>query len=124
MTSKQKFQGLVKKAIKAGDEPFIEDDETPAKVDPIGSTATSISRRNKSLRRSLINRGNSKEVAENFCLLELNSEQLLTYNPKLATFTPTTRIAYARFKNVIKKEAVLPEEEEEYAKVFRDLNFC
>ena len=46
-------------------------------------------------------RGNSIEDADDLCLLELNTDQLVTYNPRLAKYTPTTRIAYAKFKNVI-----------------------
>ena len=117
LTSKEKFRGLAKKAVKA--EGIVEDEEevlgTKPRLrnDPIGSTAVSIRRRNRSLRRSLIMRGNSQEAAENICILELNSDELVTYNPKLAAFTPTTRIAYAKFKNVIKKTPAFLEEDEE-----------
>ena len=44
--------------------------------------------------------------------MELNTEQLVTYNPKLAKYTPTTRIAYAKFKNVIQSKHPFIEEEE------------
>lgn len=114
LTSKEKFRGLAMKAVKA-EANENESDEGPALVrnDPIGSTAVSIRRRNRSLRRSLIMRGNSQEAADNICILELNSDELVTYNPKLASFTPTTRIAYAKFKNVIKKDSPFLEEDEE-----------
>lgn len=46
------------------------------KADPIGSTAVSVRRHNKSLRRSLLARGNSQEVADTICLRELNSDQV------------------------------------------------
>ena len=118
MTSKEKFRGLALKAVKA--EGVTENDEEEmfaskprVRNDPIGSTAISIRRRNRSLRRSLIMRGNSQEAADNICILELNSDELVTYNPKLASFTPTTRIAYAKFKNVIKKTPPFMEEDDE-----------
>ena len=83
------------------------------KIDPIGSAKNSIIRRNRSLRRSLIHRGNSLDEADRLCLIDLNSDQLVTYNPKLASFTPTTRIAYAKFKNVVKKDLFAVDEEGE-----------
>ena len=112
LTGKQKFKGLALKAIKQehGEE---EEAEFSVRNDPIGSTATSIRRRNRSLRRSLIKRGNSIEDADKLCLSELNSDELVTYNPKLASFTPTTRIAYAKFKNIIKSKPPFIEDEED-----------
>ena len=55
--------------------------------------------------------------------MELNTEQLVTYNPKLAKYTPTTRIAYAKFKNVIQSKHPFIEEEETgtYLIVMRNL---
>ncbi len=58
-------------------------------------------------------RGNSQEMADNICLTELNTDELVTYNPKLAAFTPTTRIAYAKFKNVIKGHPPFNEDDED-----------
>ena len=55
-----------------------------------------------SLRKSLLQRGNSAEEIAG--ILALNSEELVVYNPKLADFTPTTRMAYARFRNVVKRD--------------------
>ena len=46
------------------------------KADPIGSTQTSVRRHNKSLRRSLLARGNSKEMADTICLKELTSDEV------------------------------------------------
>ena len=57
-------------------------------------------------------RGNSIEDADDLCLLELNTDQLVTYNPRLAKYTPTTRIAYAKFKNVIQQKPPFFEDEE------------
>ena len=57
-------------------------------------------------------RGNSIEDADDLCLLELNTDQLVTYNPRLAKYTPTTRIAYAKFKNVIQHKPLFFEDEE------------
>lgn len=57
-------------------------------------------------------RGNSIEDADDLCLLELNTDQLVTYNPRLAKYTPTTRIAYAKFKNVIQQKPLFFEDEE------------
>ena len=37
----------------------------------------------------------------------------LVYNPNLATFTPTTRLAYAKFKSAIKRDSVPIMEEDE-----------
>jgi len=49
------------------------------RADPIGSTAVSVRRHNRSLRRSLLARGNSKEIADSICLRELNSDQVIVY---------------------------------------------
>jgi len=43
--------------------------------------------------------GNSLEQIK-ISLRQLNSEQLLSYNPRLVDYTPATRIAYARFKGI------------------------
>jgi hypothetical protein len=43
----------------------------------------------------------------------LSTFQLVTYNPKLASFTPTARIAYAKFKSTIKADITLDEEDED-----------
>ena len=110
LTSKQKFKGLALKAIKQENE---EHASPIRKSDPIGSTRNSLIRRNRSLRRSLIQRGNSLEEADKLVLSDLNTDQLVTYNPKLASFSPTTRIAYAKFKNVIKKDLFALDEEGE-----------
>ena len=110
LTSKQKFKGLALKAIKQENEVDV---ETPKKIDPIGSTKNSIIRRNRSLRRSLLRRGNSVEEIDKLCLADLNTDQLVTYNPKLASFSPTTRIAYAKFKNVVKKDLFALDEKDE-----------
>ncbi len=88
-------------------------------------TRTSIQRRNKSFRKSMLARGtlglllqfsdlfhfflihkysphcslsgNSQEQIE-VNLRKLDSDELINYNPKLKDYTPATRIAYARFK--------------------------
>ena len=112
LTSKQKFKGLALKAIKQENEG---DAETP-KIDPIGSTKNSIIRRNRSLRRSLLHRGNSLEETDKLCLSDLNTDQLVTYNPKLASFSPTTRIAYAKFKNVVNRDLFAVDERDELVK--------
>ena len=111
LTSKEKFKGLALKAIK---QEHGEDDPCSPlrRSDPIGSTATSIRRKNASFKTSLMARGNSADMADNICLLELDTEQLVSYNPKLASFTPATRIAYARFKNMVKKEPLIMEDDE------------
>ena len=100
MTKKEKFRSLALKAIKQEHE-----EESPIKRhDPIGSKETSIRRRNASLRRSLIARGNSMEETDYVCLTAMNSDELVVYNPKLSKYTPTTRMAYAKFKNALKNQ--------------------
>lgn len=54
--------------------------------------------------------GNSQEEIE-VNLRKLDSEQLLSYNPKLIDYTPATRIAYARFKSKLQE---IEEPEERY----------
>ena len=96
MSGKDKFRGLALKAIKQEN-----DGSTPSR-DPIGRRDHSLRRKQNSLRKSLLQRGNSAEEIAG--ILALNSEELVVYNPKLADFTPTTRMAYARFRNVIKRD--------------------
>ena len=96
MSGKDKFRGLALKAIKQ------EIEGSTASRDPIGRRDNSLRRKQNSLRKSLLQRGNSVEEIED--ILALNSDQLVIYNPKLADFTPTTRMAYARFRNVVKRD--------------------
>ena len=97
MSGKAKFRGLALKAIKQENE-----GSTPSRRDPIGRRDHSIRRKQNSLRKSLLQRGNSIEEIDD--ILALNSDELVVYNPKLADLTPTTRMAYARFRNVIKRD--------------------
>ncbi|XP_042237960.1 transient receptor potential protein-like isoform X2 [Homarus americanus] len=66
--------------------------------DQIGSSQLSLKRSQTSIRRRI--------KFENEKLLRtLNPDQIVEYNPNLEEYTPTTRIAYARFKvNTLKKE--------------------
>ncbi|XP_040567143.1 transient receptor potential protein isoform X1 [Lepeophtheirus salmonis] len=76
---------------------------------PIGSKAASLKRRNTSLKRSLLIRGNSREDIEKNLLRDTNS--LLSYNPRLKDVSPAMRIAWAKFKGGF--DDVLYEKEEE-----------
>lgn len=59
--------------------------------DPIGSSTEALQRQTRrSLRRHLRHQPNSD-------LESLDPKRLLEYNPNLSDFTPTTRIAYAKF---------------------------
>ena len=68
--------------------------------DPIGSTQTSIKRHRSSLKRSLLQRGNSQQEIK-MVLTRLNSEELVAFNPHLSEHAPTTRRAYAKFKTAL-----------------------
>lgn len=48
-----------------------------------------------SFRKTLLLRGTSVDD-----LNAMTAEELVQYNPKLAEYTPTTRIAYAKFKTL------------------------
>ena len=37
------------------------------------------------------------------CLDQLDSDQLVNYNPKLVDYTPVTRMAYAKFKTTLEQ---------------------
>ncbi|XP_059081823.1 transient receptor potential protein-like [Tigriopus californicus] len=94
------FKRIAKAAAKKGEKKDWNDQvkKSSIKSDPIGSSQISIRKRNQSLRRSLLARGNSKDEID-VCLKQLSSEQLVSYNPKLVDYTPATRIAYAKFKS-------------------------
>ncbi|XP_045126101.1 transient receptor potential protein-like isoform X2 [Portunus trituberculatus] len=66
--------------------------------DQIGSSQTSLRRSQTSIRRRIQH--------ENEMLLKtLNPDKIVEYNPNLERYTPTTRVAYAKFKvNTLKKE--------------------
>ena len=49
-------------------------------------------------RKTLLLRGSSVED-----LNAMTAEELVQYNPKLVDYTPTTRLAYAKFKTLGKK---------------------
>lgn len=72
------------------------------KRDPIGSHSNSIKRHRNSLKKSLLQRGNSQEEI-NMVLTRLNSEELVAFNPMLADLAPEARRAYARFKDALNK---------------------
>lgn len=63
-------------------------------TDPIGSTRTFQERRMASFRKTILERGGSEEELNN-----LTASELVNYNPLLANYTPTTRLAYAKFKS-------------------------
>ena len=65
--------------------------------DQIGSSQTSLRRSQTSIRRRIQH--------ENEMLLNtLNPDKIVEYNPNLENFSPTTRVAYAKFKvNTLKK---------------------
>ncbi|XP_069177288.1 transient receptor potential protein [Procambarus clarkii] len=66
--------------------------------DQIGSSETSIKRSQSSIKRRI-------QYENEMLLKSLNPEMIAEYNPNLEVHTPTTRIAYARFKvNTLKKE--------------------
>ena len=70
---------------------------TSIRGDPIGSTETSIRRHRNSLKRSLLQRGNS-QMEIKMVLTRLNSEELVAFNPNLSEIAPLARRAYAKFK--------------------------
>ena len=91
-------------------------------TDPIGSTMTSMKRRNQSLKKSLIARGTSVRISSlllqlssvlncagnsqeeiDSTLRKMSSDQLVSYNPLLEDYTPATRIAYAKFKSKLQQ---------------------
>ena len=54
------------------------------------------------------------EETDFVCLTAMNADELVVYNPKLSKHTPTTRMAYAKFKNAIKvQDHKLVEEDED-----------
>ena len=60
--------------------------------DPIGSsTEVKVRQSRQSIRRHIISNYNN-------ALVNMDPDQLVEYNPKLSLVTPTTRIAYAKFK--------------------------
>ncbi|XP_069953350.1 transient receptor potential protein-like [Cherax quadricarinatus] len=66
--------------------------------DQIGSSETSLMRSQTSIKRRI-------QYENEMLLKSLNPEKIAEYNPNLEIHTPTTRIAYARFKvNTLKKE--------------------
>lgn len=66
--------------------------------DQIGSSQTSLRRSQTSIRRRI-------QYENEKLLSSLNPDDIAEYNPNLRAHTPTTRIAYARFKvNTLKKE--------------------
>jgi hypothetical protein len=70
-------------------------------VDHIGSTSTFQERRLASFRKTLLLRGTSVED-----LNAMTAEELVQYNPRLIDYTPTTRLAYAKFKTLGKSPAL------------------
>ena len=64
-------------------------------IDHIGSTKAFEQRRLASFKKTLLLRGTSVED-----LNGMTAEELVEYNPKLVDYTPTTRIAYAKFKTL------------------------
>lgn len=68
--------------------------------DPIGSTENSIRRHRNSLKRSLLQRGNS-QMEIKMVLTRLNSEELVAFNPNLSEIAPLARRAYAKFKSAL-----------------------
>jgi hypothetical protein len=64
-------------------------------VDHIGSTRTFQEKRLATFRKTLLLRGSSVED-----LNAMTAEELVQYNPKLVDYTPTTRLAYAKFKTL------------------------
>ncbi|XP_069993732.1 transient receptor potential protein [Penaeus vannamei] len=66
--------------------------------DQIGSSETSLRRSQTSIRRRI-------QYENEKLLKSLNPDDIAEYNPNLRSHTPTTRIAYAKFKvNTLKKE--------------------
>lgn len=63
-------------------------------VDHIGSNKTFQERRMASFRRTILARGGSEDE-----LNTLTASELVNYNPLLKNYTPTTRLAYAKFKS-------------------------
>ena len=61
---------------------------------PIGSSKTLHDRRVASFRKSINQRGGSRDG-----LNQLTPSELVEYNPLLENHTPTTRLAYAKFKS-------------------------
>lgn len=70
------------------------------KRDQIGSTTNSIKRQRNSLKKSLMQRGNSQAEIK-MVLTRLNSEELVAFNPMLADIAPEARRAYAKFKDAL-----------------------
>ena len=81
---------------------FSERSRHPSEVsiDPIGSTRTFQDRRMASFRRTILARGGSQDE-----LNSLTATELVNYNPLLKNYTPTTRLAYAKFKSFNIKNA-------------------
>eukprot|EP00095_Tigriopus_kingsejongensis_P011532 snap_masked-scaffold33_size549341-processed-gene-1.10 protein:Tk11532 transcript:snap_masked-scaffold33_size549341-processed-gene-1.10-mRNA-1 annotation:"trp channel protein" len=114
------FKKLAKAAVKKADKENWNDKasqecygirvkKSSIKSDPIGSSQVSIRRRNQSMRRSMLARGNSKEQID-LTLNQMDSDELVSYNPKLIDYSPATRIAYAKFKSRL-EQIKEPEEE-------------
>jgi transient receptor potential cation channel subfamily C len=84
--------------------------------DQIGSTSNSIKRQRNSLKKSLLERGNSQADIK-MVLTRLNSEELVAFNPMLAELRPEARRAYAKFKDALNtynakhEQGVLPGKE-------------
>ena len=98
---KTDFFKTIAKAIsnKSGKHPMHPSELKGSMVDPIGSTRTLQETRMASFRRTILARGGSQEEIN-----KLSAAELVHYNPLLKNYTPTTRLAYAKFKSFVAKD--------------------
>ena len=68
-------------------------------IDPIGSTRNLQDTRMANFRRTILARGGSEDE-----LHKLSADELVHFNPLLKNYTPTTRLAYAKFKSFVAKD--------------------
>ena len=98
---KADFFKTIAKAIsnKSGKLPTHPSELKGSMVDPIGSTRTLQESRMASFRRTILARGGSQEEIN-----KLSAAELVHINPLLKNYTPTTRLAYAKFKSFVAKD--------------------
>ena len=97
---KSDFFKTIAKAIsnKSGKKPS-DGKENNDMIDPIGSTRNLADTRMANFRRTILARGGSEDE-----LHKLSADELVHFNPILKNYTPTTRLAYAKFKSFVAKD--------------------